>query len=61
MRREVLFDAIYAQLYSLTDNQLSLLLLELSDLNTAARASQKPDICGESRICGSNDPSFIQM
>lgn len=60
MQRELLFDAIYVQLYSLTNKQLSLLLLELRDLNTAARASQEPDICGESRMCGSNDPSFIQ-
>lgn len=60
MRREVLFDAIYAQLYGLIDNQLLRLLLDLSDLNTAVRASQKTDICCESRMCESNDPSFIQ-
>lgn len=33
MRREVLFDAIYAQLYGLNALQLSLLLQELSNLN----------------------------
>ena len=43
MQRELLFNAIYTQLYSLSDNHLSLLLIRLSDLNTAARANQKPE------------------
>ena len=40
MQREMLFDAIYAQLYSLTDKQLSLLLQELSNLSDA-KVTQK--------------------
>ncbi len=41
MQRELIIDAIYAQLYSLTNKQLSQLLQELSDLPTNAKVTQK--------------------
>ena len=41
MQRQLIIDAIYAQLYSLTNKQLSQLLQELSDLPTNAKVTQK--------------------
>ena len=40
MQRELLFNAIYAQLYNLSDSQLTLVLINLSDLNMSANATQ---------------------
>lgn len=40
MQREMFFAAIYAQLYNLTDKQLSLLLQELSNFS-GAKVTQK--------------------
>lgn len=41
MQRELVIDAIYAQLYNLTDKQLSQLQQELSDLPSNTKVTQK--------------------